>query len=102
MRPEDRDAAYLWDMLDAARTVLRITAGVGSDRYLQDRTLQLAVERAIEIIGEAAGRVSETFRRAHPEIPGAASSRSGMSWRTNTATSCRIASGTSRPSISRT
>jgi uncharacterized protein with HEPN domain len=69
MRPEDRDAAYLWDMLDAARTVRQITSGVTFDQYLGDRTLQLAVERAVEIIGEAAGRVSDAFREAHPEIP---------------------------------
>jgi len=30
---------------------------------------QLAVEREVEIIGEAARRVSEPFREAHPEIP---------------------------------
>lgn len=30
---------------------------------------QLALERALEIIGEAARRVSEPFRDAHPEIP---------------------------------
>jgi uncharacterized protein with HEPN domain len=29
----------------------------------------LAVERALEIVGEAARRVSETYRQAHPEIP---------------------------------
>lgn len=29
----------------------------------------MAVERALEIIGEAARRVSETFKQAHPEIP---------------------------------
>ena len=30
---------------------------------------QLAVERAMEVIGEAAGQVSEAFQQAHPEIP---------------------------------
>ncbi len=30
---------------------------------------QRAVERAVEIIGEAAWQVSDDFRRAHPEIP---------------------------------
>ena len=69
MRPEDRVAAYLWDMLDAARTVRQIAHGVTLDQYLGDRKLQLAVERAVEIIGEAAGRVSDSFREAHPEIP---------------------------------
>ncbi len=69
MRPEARDASYLWDMLQASRDTLEFTRGVSFDAYLQDRQLQLAVERAIEIIGEAAGRVSLGFRDAHPEIP---------------------------------
>lgn len=28
MRPDDRDAAYLWDMLDAAKTVQTFVTGV--------------------------------------------------------------------------
>ena len=69
MPPVERDAAYLWDMLDSARSACEFTAGVRFERYQRDRKLQLAVERAVEIIGEAARRVSEEFRRAHPEIP---------------------------------
>ena len=69
MRPEDRDAGCLWDMLDAARTVHDFTTGVGLDDYRADRKLQLAVERAIEIIGEAARLVSASFKEQHPEIP---------------------------------
>jgi len=69
MQPEDRDAAYLWDMLDAARMIEGFTTDVRFDQYMGDRKLQLAVERALEIIGEAARRVSENFKRAHPEIP---------------------------------
>lgn len=38
-------------------------------QFLDDRVTQLAVERAIEIIGEAARRVSEPFQSTHPEIP---------------------------------
>ena len=56
-------------MLEGARTVREFTSGVNFDHYLQDRKLQLAVERAIEIIGEAARHVSDTFKVAHPEIP---------------------------------
>ena len=69
MRPEERDLAYLWDMLDAARTVMEFPHGVKFQQYAEDRKLQLAVERLVEIIGEAARQVSEPFREAHPEIP---------------------------------
>lgn len=69
MRPEERDAAYLWDMLDAARLIEGFTTGVRFEQYMDDRKLQLAVERALEIIGEAARRVSEEFKDSHPEIP---------------------------------
>ena len=69
MQPDQRDAAYLWDMLDAARTVEQLSSGLDFTRYSNDRRTQLAVERSLEIIGEAAGRVSATFRNAHPEIP---------------------------------
>ena len=68
MRPEERDAGCVWDMLDAARTIRDFTAGVALDEYLRDRKLQLAVERAVEIIGEAARLVSPAFKAQHSEI----------------------------------
>jgi len=69
MRPEERDAAHLWDMLESARAVLRYTAGVTREAFDANRILQRAVERELEIIGEAAGRISDSLRTAHPEIP---------------------------------
>lgn len=69
MPPEDRDAAYVWDMLDAARTIQSFTIGVSLDDYLHDRKLQLAVERAIEIIGEAARLISPGLKAEHLDIP---------------------------------
>ena len=69
MQRFDRNAAYLWDMLDAAKTACEFVAEVRLVDYQSDRKLQMAVERAVEIIGEAARRVSEDFRVAHPEIP---------------------------------
>lgn len=69
MQPDRRDAAYLWDMLDAAKTVEELSAGQDFAQYSKDRRTQLAIERSLEIIGEAAGRVSASFRKDHPEIP---------------------------------
>ena len=54
MPPEDRDPAYLWDMLEAARLVEEFIEGMTLEQFLQDRKTQAAVERNVEIIGEAA------------------------------------------------
>ncbi len=69
MQLDERDAAYLWDMLDAALTIVKLTAEMSLPAYEEDRRTQLATERALEIIGEAAGRVSKSFREQHSEIP---------------------------------
>ena len=69
MQPEKRDAAYLWDMLDAARTAEQLISNQDFAQYSNDRRTQLAVERSLEIVGEAAGKVSASFRDGHPEIP---------------------------------
>lgn len=69
MQLEAKDAAHLWDMLDAARALEGFVTSRSSSDYLADRMLRGAVERHLEIIGEAASRVSPGFREAHPEIP---------------------------------
>lgn len=66
---ESRDAAYLWDIVETSRAVREFTTDVKAHEYLADRKLQMAIERAIEIIGEAARRVSDSFKSDHPEIP---------------------------------
>lgn len=42
---------------------------LGRDVWDRDRIRQLAVERLLEIIGEAANSLSEDFRAQHPSIP---------------------------------
>jgi uncharacterized protein with HEPN domain len=69
MSPEDKDLAYLWDMLDAAKTVARIFEATTERAWDENETLRLAVERGVEIVGEAARRVSKTYQKQHPEIP---------------------------------
>ncbi len=69
MQPEERDAAYLWDMLQAAQEVLEMIGGRDLAAFLEDRVLIRAIERGVEIIGEAARRVSASFTEAHPEVP---------------------------------
>ena len=69
MPPESRDVACLWDMLTAARKIVASPQSCDLPRYREDEELRLTVERRLEIIGEAARRLSESFRGRHPEIP---------------------------------
>jgi uncharacterized protein with HEPN domain len=69
MQPETRDPACIADMLAAARGIVRTLAGVPLSRYQADEDLRHAVERKLEIMGEAARRVSDSLRDRHPEIP---------------------------------
>ena len=73
MHLEERDPAYLWDMLDAARAIVDFTRDLTLDEFLaagRDKEItRLAVERKLEVLGEAARRVSPRFRYEHPEIP---------------------------------
>ena len=62
----EKDASYLWDNLDAARAVREFVNLRTFQDYLSDRLLSSAVERQMEIIGEAARRVSKEYREAHP------------------------------------
>ena len=69
MAPEERDGAYLWDMLEYARHCVTMLANKSEHDWHRDLATRLAIERSLEIIGEAARRVSATFREQHPEIP---------------------------------
>ncbi len=73
MRPEERDPAYLWDMIEAARAIVAFTEDLTLEEFLsrgKDRDMaRLAVERELEILGEAARRVGSRFRDEHPDIP---------------------------------
>ena len=69
MRPEENDIASLWDMQRAALDVTEFVIGGTFKDFSENRQLRLAVERSIEIIGEAASRLSSSFREAHSDLP---------------------------------
>ena len=69
MQPDERDAAYLWDMLQACDEVESMLENFDLAAFLQNRMLLRAIERDVELIGEAAKRLSPAFRDAHPGIP---------------------------------
>ena len=67
MRRDDR--LRLQHMLDAGREALRFTRGKTRDDLDRDRVLALALVKLIEIVGEAASRVTAERQRASPDIP---------------------------------
>ncbi len=68
MQANNRDAASLWDMVQAIRRIQAFTTGVTFDDYQASILIQSAVERQLEILGETAGRVADGLRQTHPEI----------------------------------
>ncbi|CAM8633859.1 COG2361 Uncharacterized conserved protein [Comamonadaceae bacterium] len=67
MRAEDR--IRLLHMTEAAQTALKFVAGKQKADLQTDQMLLFAVVRAIEILGEAANKVSEDLQSANSSIP---------------------------------
>lgn len=67
MPPEDR--VRLAHMIEAAEHAVAFMAGRERSELDGDRMLLFAVVRAVEIIGEAAGRVTAETRALHPAVP---------------------------------
>ncbi len=67
--PDRDDMANVLDMLAAANAVVQFASGKTLENYVGDLFLRSAVERQIEIIGEAARGISDEFQSLHAEIP---------------------------------
>jgi uncharacterized protein with HEPN domain len=69
MLPDERDAAHLWNMVKRARYLLRKSAAITFEQLASEEDHQLAVAKALELIGESGRKVSDSFRAAHPGLP---------------------------------
>jgi uncharacterized protein with HEPN domain len=67
--PDERDAAYLWEMRNSLRTIGGYMEGRTEEAFRCETMLQDAVLRQLTVLGEAAGRVSAETRQLHPQIP---------------------------------
>lgn len=56
-------------MLTEAEYIVSVSGGLDASRLVNDPTLQRAILRSLEIIGEAAKRVPAEFRSRHPDVP---------------------------------
>ncbi len=68
MRPPD-DRLLIADMLEQARLAIGAVEQKTRVDFESDRLLQAAAQRFLEVIGEAASRVSEPTRSLLPGVP---------------------------------
>ena len=67
--PQHDDRVYLRHVLDAVITIRSYIEGMDQVGFVADKKTQDAVIKNLTVIGEAAGRVSDAFRKAHPSLP---------------------------------
>jgi uncharacterized protein with HEPN domain len=75
MSPEDRDAAHVWDMLDAATAALSCVAELAVEAATADEMRMSAFERKPEILGEAVASLD-----THPRADGCAAPQMTRRW----------------------
>ena len=63
------DTVFLVDMLNHAREAVELLEDTSSNDLASDRIAQLALRKLVEVVGEAANRVSPETRQSHPGIP---------------------------------
>ena len=63
------DSTRLQHMLDHAREACEMVQGRRREELDSDRMLELSLVRLVEIVGEAATRVSEEGQKRYPSIP---------------------------------
>jgi len=63
------DQLYLKHMRDYCREAVDMLAGKTQADLAQNRMLELALVRLIEIIGEAASKVSSGMKSSNPHVP---------------------------------
>lgn len=64
-----RDSALLLDILESARMAVSYVEDLTPESFGDDVKCQDSVIRRLEIIGEAAGRVSAETQNKYPDIP---------------------------------
>ena len=63
------DTLFLGHMLQALDRIKELLARTTREEFDGDWVVQDALIRELEIVGEAAGRVTPELARTHPEIP---------------------------------
>lgn len=66
---KSHDLVRVKHMIEAVDEAISFAQGKNRGDLNKDRMLTVALMREIEVVGEAASKISEDFRRLHPDIP---------------------------------
>ncbi|MBT1071757.1 HepT-like ribonuclease domain-containing protein [Pelotalea chapellei] len=63
------DLQYLQDILESIDAAIEFVSGYEIDTFSSDRKTRSATIRELEIIEEAANKISKTIKEAYPAVP---------------------------------
>ncbi|MBI5233022.1 MAG: DUF86 domain-containing protein [Deltaproteobacteria bacterium] len=69
MSKKRRDKDFLEDIQEAINLIGLYTKGLTYRKFLEDRKVQDAVVRNLEVIGEASKNIAATFKAKYPDVP---------------------------------
>ena len=69
MSHNERDKSYIYDILKYSQEVIDIVKDENHNSFVNNRIKRLAIERLIQIIGEAANHLSKDFMQENQDIP---------------------------------
>lgn len=65
----ERDKSFIYDILKYSQEVIDILKDETHNSFVNNRIKRLAIERLIQIIGEAADHLSKDFMKENQDIP---------------------------------
>ena len=69
MLHNERDKSYIYDILKYSQEIIDIVKDENHNSFVHNRIKRLAIERLIQIIGEAANHLSRDFMQENQDIP---------------------------------
>ena len=66
---QKNDRVYIQHMIDNSNKAINFIKDINRKDFDNDEKLRLALTHLLQIIGEAARRISPEFRSNHPQIP---------------------------------
>ncbi len=60
---------FIDDILQNIKDIESFSVGLTKDKFIKDKLKQNAIIRSLEVIGEAAKNISDSFRNKYPLVP---------------------------------